>query len=293
MEAGGKLLPPNPFPIMAPVTLALLLTTGAGLCTTVGAVLVFLVRRPGPRFMAFTLGFAAGVMLLISFASLLPTALEELGPPLAYLAFFAGIAAMFALDVGLPHSYQGIPSDTPGGGREEGRLLRLGLFVALGVGLHNFPEGMATFVGTLADPKLGLAIAVAIALHNIPEGLAVAAPVYAATGSRKQAFLWSFLSGVAEPVGAALAALVLLPFLQGPVLAGVVAGSILVFIPSLGAYVTPDLLGGAKSVMIGNVIQSQFLTVRDYPFGAAFSFALMIMMLAATLLYFRVGGRTL
>lgn len=76
-------------------------------------------------------------------------------------------------------------------------------------------------------------------------------------------------------------------------LPGVIAGSILVFIPSLGAYVTPDLLGGAKSVMIGNVIQSQFLTVRDYPFGSAFSFVLMAMMLVATLIYFRVGGRTL
>lgn len=76
-------------------------------------------------------------------------------------------------------------------------------------------------------------------------------------------------------------------------LRGVVAGSILVFIPSLGAYVTPDLLGGAKSVMIGNIIQNQFLTVRDYPFGSAISFALMALMLIAALLYFRVGGRTL
>ena len=75
-------------------------------------------------------------------------------------------------------------------------------------------------------------------------------------------------------------------------LPGVIAGSILVFIPSLGAYVTPDLLGGAKSVMIGNVIHSQFLSVRDYPFGSAFSFVLMSIMLLATLLYFRVGGRT-
>jgi spermidine/putrescine transport system permease protein len=75
-------------------------------------------------------------------------------------------------------------------------------------------------------------------------------------------------------------------------LPGVVAGSMLVFIPSLGAYVTPDLLGGAKSVMIGNVIQSQFLTVRDYPFGSAFSFVLMALMLLATLIYFRVGART-
>jgi spermidine/putrescine transport system permease protein len=74
---------------------------------------------------------------------------------------------------------------------------------------------------------------------------------------------------------------------------GIIAGSILVFIPSLGAYVTPDLLGGAKSVMIGNVIQSQFLSVRDIPFGSAFSFVLMVIMLGATLIYFRVGARTL
>jgi spermidine/putrescine transport system permease protein len=76
-------------------------------------------------------------------------------------------------------------------------------------------------------------------------------------------------------------------------LPGVIAGSILVFIPSLGAYITPDLLGGAKAVMIGNVIQSQFLSVRDYPFGSAFSFVLMAIMLVATLIYFRVGARTL
>jgi spermidine/putrescine transport system permease protein len=75
-------------------------------------------------------------------------------------------------------------------------------------------------------------------------------------------------------------------------LPGIIAGSMLVFVPSLGAYVTPDLLGGAKSVMIGNVIQSQFLSVRDYPFGSAFSFVLMAMMLIATLIYFRVGART-
>jgi spermidine/putrescine transport system permease protein len=76
-------------------------------------------------------------------------------------------------------------------------------------------------------------------------------------------------------------------------LPGVVAGSILVFIPSLGTYVTSDLLGGAKSVMIGNVIANQFLSVRDYPFGSAFSFALMALMLIAALVYFRVGARTM
>ena len=217
---------------MSPVALALLLTALAGLSTTVGSLLIFLVRRPGPRFMALSLGFAAGVMILVSFAELLPAGLEELGPGLGYLAFFLGLGAMFALDTAIPHSYEGVPDPAPGGRQSNDRLLRLGLFVALGIGLHNFPEGMATFAGTLADPQLGVAIAVAIAIHNIPEGLAVAAPVYAATGNRKKAFVWSFLSGLAEPVGAGLAALVLLPFLHGPALAGVLAGvaGLMVFI---------------------------------------------------------------
>ena len=217
---------------MSTVTLALLLTALAGLSTTVGSVLVFIVRRPGPRFMAVSLGFAAGVMILVSFAELLPKGIEELGPGLGYLAFFAGLVAMFALDTAIPHSYQGVADDAPGGDRADSRLLRLGLFVALGIGIHNFPEGMATFAATLADPRLGVSIAVAIAIHNIPEGLAVAAPIYAATGSKGKAFWWSFLSGLAEPLGAALAALFLLPFLHGPVLAGVLAGvaGLMVFI---------------------------------------------------------------
>jgi ZIP family zinc transporter len=116
--------------------------------------------------------------------------------------------------------------------KPEGQLARTGLLVALGIGIHNFPEGMATFAGALEDVNLGVAIAVAIAIHNIPEGLAVSAPVYAATGSRGKAFLWSFLSGVAEPLGAGLAGLFLLPFLNEAVLGwllAIVAG-IMVFI---------------------------------------------------------------
>jgi ZIP family zinc transporter len=112
------------------------------------------------------------------------------------------------------------------------RLLKTGLFVALGLGIHNFPEGMASFATALSDPQLGIAIAIAIAIHNIPEGLAVSAPVYAATKSRAKAFWWSFLSGVAEPAGALLAALVLLPFLTEAVLGWVLSAvaGIMVFI---------------------------------------------------------------
>jgi len=124
------------------------------------------------------------------------------------------------------------PQDKAQDAALKSRLLKAGLFVALGLGIHNFPEGMATFATSLSDPQLGIAITIAIAFHNIPEGLAVSAPVYAATGSRAKAFWWSFLSGVAEPMGALLAAAVLMPFLNDAVLGGllsVVAG-IMVFI---------------------------------------------------------------
>lgn len=215
---------------MPPLALALILTAAAGLSTTVGSLLVLVIGRPGPRFMALSLGFAAGVMILVSFVELLPKAMATLGFSWGYVAFLSGLVLMFLLDTIIPHSYEGVAD--PGMAGRDSRLLRLGIFVALGIGIHNFPEGMATFVATLTDTRLGVAIAIAIALHNIPEGLAVAAPVYAATGSRKKAFIWSFLSGVAEPLGAGFAALLFLPFLHDAVLAAVLAGvaGLMVFI---------------------------------------------------------------
>lgn len=154
------------------VGLALLLPTLAGLCTVLGGLLGILVRKPGPRFMALTLGFSAGVMLLISFAELLQQAVEQVGFASAYVAFFGGMVGMCLIDVLVPHDFMAEehhPSRDP----RQGKMLRTALFLALGIGIHNFPEGMASFAGTLHDPTLGLAIAVAIALHNIPEGLAV------------------------------------------------------------------------------------------------------------------------
>lgn len=215
---------------MSQIALALVLTTLAGLASMVGGLLGLVVRRPGPRFMGLSLGFAAGVMLLVSFVELLPKGVEALGFGRGHAVFFGGLLVMFLLDVVIPHSYQGVPDAGPG--ERDPRLLRTGLFVALGIGIHNFPEGMATFAGTLTSTRLGMAIAVAVAIHNIPEGLAVSAPVYAATGSRGKAFLWSFLSGIAEPAGAGLAAIALLPFLTPAVLGAVLAGvaGLMVFI---------------------------------------------------------------
>ena len=200
---------------------ALLLTALAGLSTTIGSFLGLAVKKPGPRFMSFTLGFSGGVMVLVSFVELLPGSIESIGFVRAHAGFFLGFLCFMALDALIPHEYIGhedYAEDEDHPGRIE-RLKRTGLLVALGIGLHNLPEGMVTFTGALQDMHLGVAIAVAIAIHNIPEGIAVSAPVYAATGSRARAFWWSFLSGASEPVGAALAAVVLLPFLT-PALTG-------------------------------------------------------------------------
>ncbi len=196
---------------------AILLTTLAGLSTTVGSALAFVVKKPGDRFMAGTLGFAAGVMVLVSFVELLPRALETLGGPRGYAVFFGGMAAMWLIDILIPHDYlaehyeprgaaKGAAKDAGGDAEKNARLRRTGLLVALGA--------------TLADTRLGLSVAVAVAVHNVPEGLAVAVPVWAATGSRRKAFFWSFLSGLAEPAGAAVAFFALSAFLTPAFLAG-------------------------------------------------------------------------
>lgn len=215
------------------ILIALALTTFAGLSTTVGSFLGLVVRKPGARFMSLTLGFSAGAMILISFVELLNTGIESIGFFKAHVAFFLGIIGMFLVDALIPHEYIGqVDRKKRGKESQEDRLLKTGVFVALGIGIHNFPEGMATFAGALQDVSVGIAIAIAIAIHNIPEGLAISVPIYAATESRKKAFWWSFLSGVTEPVGAGIAAIFLMPFLTPVVLGWVLAivGGIMLYI---------------------------------------------------------------
>lgn len=216
---------------MSDIAYGLLLSTLAGLSTTLGSLLGLLWRDPGEKLMTFTLGFSGGVMLHVSYAELLQNSINDIGFGTAHIAFFTGMLIMFLLDTIVPHEYGAERRDS-GERNGQGRLLQAGLFVAIGLGIHNFPEGMAAFVGALEDRSLGVAIAAAIAIHNIPEGLAVSAPVYAATKSRKKAFWWSFLSGISEPAGALVAALVLLPLLNGTVLGYVLAtvAGIMVFI---------------------------------------------------------------
>jgi ZIP family zinc transporter len=192
--------------------IAIIITTLAGFSTTIGGAIGFIVRDKNHKFFSFTVGFTGGVMMGISFFELLPSGIEELGFLRACIAFFIGFIFIFLVDYFIPHEFIGQKEHMSKGTNK--KLLRTGIFVALGIAIHNFPEGMAIFYGSYVDIKIGIAIAIAIALHNIPEGLAVSVPIYKATGSRGKAFMWAFISGMAEPLGAILTAFIFLPFLN-------------------------------------------------------------------------------
>jgi zinc transporter, ZIP family len=211
---------------------ALVVSAIASLATTGGSLIGLAVRRPGPKLMALALGFSAGVMMFVSFAELLTASIATIGFLRAVIAFFGGMALMFAIDVAVPHIFVTEGQQQPNYCGGPSNLLRTGLLIAIGIAIHNLPEGMATFAGSIKSRGLGIAIASAIALHNIPEGLAVSMPVYCATGSRRKALVWSSLSGASELLGAGLAALILMPFLTPTFLAIVLAAvaGLMVFI---------------------------------------------------------------
>ncbi|MFA5629480.1 MAG: zinc transporter ZupT [Dehalococcoidales bacterium] len=227
------------------VGFALLLTTLAGLSTGIGSLIAFFIRKPNPSTLAVLLGLSAGVMIYISFTELLGTAIADIGFAKANLAFFVGIIFFALIDILVPHSYKeecasdhclGIENSTKEKSNSMAALKRSGIFIAAGIAIHNFPEGIVTFsAAATGDVTLGVIIAAAVALHNIPEGIAVSVPILVATGSRKKAFGYSFLSGLAEPVGAVIAFLVLMPFLTPEVLSMTLA-----FVAGIMIYISLD-----------------------------------------------------
>jgi len=220
------------------------LTLFAGLSTGIGSAIGFFAKRTNTKFLSVALGFSAGVMIYVSLVEIFVKAKDELvaelGAKQGYWvtvgAFFMGMLIIALIDKLIPsfenpHEMRKI-EDLGGKPDKNKKLMRMGLFTALAIAIHNFPEGLATFMAALSEPELGIAIAVAIAIHNIPEGIAVSVPIYYATGSRKKAFWYSFSSGLSEPVGALVGYLILMPFLS-PAMFGIlfaaVAG-IMVFI---------------------------------------------------------------
>jgi len=277
---------------MGDVWIAFGLTLLAGMATGVGSIIAFTARRTNYRFLSVATGFSAGVMLYVSFVEIFFKGVEALSQQYGdYLAHWINAASFFGgmLLIGLidylipaaenPHeihseletmplhnpavSYTHFKSivDTPltpvgfhNHSAQYHKLMRTGLFTALAIGIHNFPEGLVTFLTALEDPGLGGAIAVAIALHNIPEGISVSVPIFYATGNRKKAFLYSMLSGLAEPIGAGVAYLALRFFVGGN-----------------GGVISPQLMGilfgGVAGIMVYISLDELLPTSRAYGKG--------------------------
>ena len=223
---------------------AFFLTLLAGLSTGVGSVIAFVSRRTNRKFLSVALGFSAGVMIYVSMIEIFATAQTTLTAQLGtrpgswatVASFFGGMLVIAVIDKLIPsaenpHEVRCMEAaDCPP--QADQRLMRMGVLTALAIAIHNFPEGLATFVSALQEPSVAIPIVAAIAIHNIPEGIAVSVPIYQATGSRARAFRYSFLSGLAEPLGALLGFLVLRPIMSDTVfgvLFAAVAG-IMVFI---------------------------------------------------------------
>ncbi|MDH8701036.1 ZIP family zinc transporter [Dysgonomonadaceae bacterium PH5-43] len=222
------------------ILFAFLLTAIAGLSTGIGSLIALLSKKTNKNFLSISLGFSAGIMIYVSFMEMMPQGLEELslafgeklGTLYLIISFFTGMFLISLIDFLIPeqinpHEAHGVEEMN-----KAVQLKRTGIMVAVSIAIHNFPEGIATFTSALSSLDVAIPITIAIAIHNIPEGIAVAVPIYHATGSRKKAFWYSFLSGLAEPLGALLAFLFLMKFWT-PILSGItlaaVAG-IMVFI---------------------------------------------------------------
>lgn len=220
------------------VLFALGLTLFAGLSTGIGSALAFYTKKTNETFLSAALGFSAGVMIYVSMVEIFVKARASLenyftNDSFAYLvttlSFFGGIGVIALIDKLVPegenpHEIHDV-AEMSEEEKKKKALLRMGLFSALAIAIHNFPEGLATFMSAIQDPTLGISIAIAIAIHNIPEGISVSVPVYYATGDKKKAFLYSFLSGLSEPIGALIGYFLLYNFLN-EALFGIVFASV-------------------------------------------------------------------
>ncbi len=237
------------------VLIAFLLSLAAGLSTGIGGAIGIFAKRSNTKFLTFALGLSAGVMVYISFIEMMPESLSMLettyglkGAKLVQLlSFFAGMLLIAIIDKAVPESnnpHEAKNWNPQDEGYKAHELEKTGILTGLAIAIHNFPEGMASFVAALRSPSLAIPIVFAIAIHNIPEGVAVSAPIYFATGNKRRAFMYPLISGLAEPIGALFAWLVLAPFMSDTlygILYAMISG-IMVFIsfdellPSAGKY---------------------------------------------------------
>jgi ZIP family zinc transporter len=279
---------------MEKVWIAIGLTIFAGMATSIGSIIAFTANRTNYRFLSVATGFSAGVMLYVSFVEIFPKGSESLiirygdywGHWMNAAAFFGGMLLIGLVDAMIPsaenphethteeetaplhdtsapipvlntvcmENKSGIVPGVHNHVDKHNRLMRMGLFTALAIAIHNLPEGLATFMAALQDPALGVAIAVAVALHNIPEGISVSVPIFYATGNRKKAFVYSVLSGLAEPFGAVIAYMMLRIIFTGN--AGVIP-----------PHLMGILFGGVAGIMVYISLDELLPTSRAYGKG--------------------------
>ena len=252
---------------------AFMLTFLAGISTSIGAVLAFFSKKNNYTILSIGMGFSAGVIIYVSFMEILLKSKESfteiysspvLGESLAVLCFFVGIILTAFIDKMIPEDVNPhetkssndlleLKADTKASLIRDSTLKRTGIFTALAIAIHNFPEGFATFVSALESPSIGVTIAFAIAIHNIPEGMAVSLPIYHATGDKKKAFWYATLSGLAEPVGALIGFFLIFPFMGDATLGitfGIVAG-IMVYISFDELLPAARVYGNAHTTIVG------------------------------------------
>jgi zinc transporter, ZIP family len=288
---------------MSNVVFAFGLTLLAGMSTAIGSIIAFTAKRTNYRFLSIATGFSGGVMLYVSFVEIFLKGAESLheiygeywGDWINAASFFGGMLLIGLIDNLVPsgenpheihNELETRPLHDPNAPAEESirayeemhdigpdhrhKLMRMGLFTALAITIHNFPEGLATFLAAYQDPALGIPIAIAIALHNIPEGISVSVPIYYATGDRRKAFVYSALSGLAEPVGALIA-----------------YGALVFFLGGDDAGIPPQvmgiLFGGVAGIMVYISIDELLPTSRAYGKGHDSLFGLIAGMLVMAL----------
>ncbi len=214
-------------------SIAMLMTLFAGLTTAIGGAIAFMVKRDNLRALSVGLGFSAGVMIFLSFTDIIPEASEMLSVNypnmhewMVFAGFIIGIVVAILIDYFLPDHIDPDELANPEAPcAHRHKIKRAGLLTAIAICVHNFPEGMATFLTTTQNVTLGISVGLAIAIHNIPEGIAVALPIYHVTGKKRYAMLYAALSGITEPIGA-LIGMVLFSLFLPQVLVGILLAAV-------------------------------------------------------------------
>lgn len=190
------------------IRIPLILTTISGLSTILGAILIFIKVKKVNNILSFSLMFSATIMLGISLTDLIPNAYSYFSRfysiKFIILAILIGSIITFIIDEYMDYNKK----------TDNNNLYKIGIFSMIAIIIHNLPEGVITFMSSYNNLTLGISLTIAIACHNIPEGISLSLPIYYSTNSKKRALLYTFISGVSEPIGGLLIFLIFKKFLN-------------------------------------------------------------------------------